>query len=55
MSFRRIIEKAKGETNKPSIICRTNIGQGSPWQGNAKVHGTPLGKENIQKTKETLG
>jgi len=50
------IEKAKDEIDKPSIIiCRTNIGQGSPWQGNAKCHGTPLGKENIQKTKETLG
>ena len=49
------IENAKASTDKPSIIiCRTNIGQGSPWQGSAKCHGTPLGKENLQRTKETL-
>lgn len=55
-ALKAAIEKAKASTDKPSIIiCRTNIGQGSPWQGNAKCHGTPLGKENIQRTKETLG
>ena len=50
------IEKAKANTEKPSIIiCRTNIGYGSPLQDSAKCHGAPLGKENLQKSKEKLG
>ena len=50
------IEQAKARTDKPSIIiCRTNIGQGSPLQGSAKCHGAPLGKDNLQKSKEKLG
>ena len=50
------IAQAKAKTDKPSIIiCRTNIGQGSPLQGSAKCHGAPLGKDNLQKSKKTLG
>ena len=50
------LEAAKARTDKPSIIiCRTNIGFGSPLQDTAKCHGSPLGEENLQLTKETLG
>ena len=47
---------AKACTDKPSvIICKTHIGYGSPLVNTAKCHGAPLGAENLQKTKETLG
>ena len=50
------LESAKARTDKPSIIiCKTNIGFGSPLQDTAKCHGSPLGAENLQTTKETLG
>ncbi len=51
------IEAAKAETGKPSlIICRTTIGFGSPNRANtSKVHGSPLGAEEMKLTKENLG
>ena len=50
------IRMAQAETDRPSIIaCRTHIGYGSPRQDNSKVHGAPLGDEDLRKTKETLG
>ncbi|MBE7092645.1 MAG: transketolase [Clostridiales bacterium] len=51
------IEEAKQVADKPSlIICRTEIGFGCPdKQGKASAHGEPLGEENLQKAKETLG
>ena len=51
----KAIEKAKHETDKPSIIeIRTIIGYGSPKQGTAGVHGSPLGADGIAASKETL-
>lgn len=55
-AIKRAILKAQAETEKPSmIICHTTIGYGSPLQGTAKVHGTPLGEENLRIMKESLG
>ena len=49
------IRIAQEEVDRPSIIaCRTHIGYGSPRQGTAKVHGSPLGEEDLRRTKEAL-
>jgi transketolase len=50
------IREAKEETERPSLIaCKTHIGYGSPRQDTAKVHGAPLGEEDLIKTKEYFG
>ena len=50
------IEKAKAETEKPSlIICKTVIGFGSPnKQGKEECHGAPLGAEEIALARKQL-
>lgn len=54
--IKKAILKAKAEKEKPSmIICHTTIGYGSPNQGTAKVHGSPLGEENLRILKENFG
>ncbi len=51
------IKRAKKSTDKPVlIICKTTIGKGSPNRaGTAKVHGEPLGAEELALTKKSLG
>lgn len=52
------IAEARARTaGGPTLIaCRTNIGQGSPnMAGTAKVHGAPLGAEEIAATRAALG
>ncbi|HLO98357.1 MAG TPA: transketolase, partial [Fimbriimonas sp.] len=51
------IDAAKGVTDKPSLIlCKTVIGFGSPNKaGTAKVHGSPLGPDEVTLAKEALG
>ncbi len=50
------IAAAKAETSRPSLIrVRTVIGYGAPHkQGSYKVHGAPLGEEELRATKEAL-
>lgn len=50
------IHRARAETRCPSlVICTTIIGYGSPNENTAKVHGEPLGEDNLRAAKEKLG
>lgn len=51
------IQAAKEEADRPSVIAiRTVIGYGAPTkQGTYKVHGAPLGEEELRAAKERLG
>src|SRR5690606_4499258 len=55
--IRKAIAEAQKITDKPTLIaCRTHIGFGSPSkQGTAASHGSPLGDEEIRKTKTFYG
>ncbi len=55
-SIERAIHEAQRVTDKPSLIAvRTIIGYGSPLQNTSKAHGSPLGEDNLKKTKEFFG
>ena len=50
------LQAARAETARPSLILvRTHIGYGSPEQDSFKAHGSPLGADDVRKTKQTLG
>jgi transketolase len=50
------IQEAQAETERPTLISvKTVIGYGSPQEGTSKVHGNPLGEENLRKTKAFFG
>jgi transketolase len=50
------IKQAKASDRPSLIACRTVIGYGAPnRQGSEKVHGAPLGAEEIGKTRAALG
>ncbi len=51
------ITKARTHQTRPClIIAHTIIGKGSPHKaGTSKVHGSPLGEEEVKLTKEALG
>jgi transketolase len=52
----RAIDAALAVEDKPSlIVCRTHIAHGAPKaQDTAAAHGSPLGDEEIKKTKELM-
>lgn len=52
-----VISKLKGAQERPAMIMsHTVIGKGSPNKSNThKVHGSPLGEEELLKTKKNLG
>lgn len=52
----KAIKKAQ-QSDKPTLIaCRTTIGFGSPHKaGTNKVHGSPLGAEEVIETRKALG
>jgi transketolase len=50
------LHNAREETGRPSLVaCRTHIGYRSPRQDTAKVHGSPLGEEDLKRTKAAFG
>ena len=50
------VEAAKSSDRPTLIACRTTIGFGSPKKaGSEKVHGSPLGAEEIAATRAALG
>jgi len=50
------IDKAKSQNERPSlIISKTVIGFGSPKEGTAGVHGSPLGDEGVKELKKNIG
>ncbi len=49
------LQSARSETERPSLILvRTHIGYGSPEQDSFKAHGSPLGADDVRKTKQKL-
>ncbi len=55
-AIRSAIKAAQQETEKPTLICcRTEIGFGAPnLSGSAKVHGAPMGSNEVALTREKL-
>lgn len=55
LAIEEAIKKAHQETARPTlIICKTIIGFGSSLAGTEKVHGAPLGAQDIQQLRERL-
>jgi transketolase len=49
------LQSAREETTRPTLILvRTHLGFGSPEQDSYKAHGSPLGVEDVRKTKQNL-
>lgn len=49
------LTRAKADLTRPSvIICNSVIGYGSPLADKPEIHGSPMGEENLAKTKKFL-
>jgi transketolase len=57
VEIKTAIETALKSSDKPTLVCcRTTIGFGSPNKaGKESSHGAPLGKDEVQATREALG
>ncbi|MGE8099388.1 transketolase [Pseudomonas fluorescens] len=56
MAINAALQAARAQSTRPSLILvRTHIGYGSPEQDTFKAHGSPLGVDDVRKTKEKLG
>ncbi len=54
--IRAALKKAQNATRPTLIDCKTTIGFGAPTKaGSEKCHGSPLGAEEVKKTREILG
>jgi transketolase len=54
--IRRALAEALADPRPSLIACQTVIGYGAPnKQGSSKVHGSPLGDEEVAATREFLG
>jgi transketolase len=56
-AIERALGAARNETARPSLVLvRTHIGYGSPGkQDTFEAHGSPLGSEEVKRTKQKLG
>lgn len=56
-AIKRAIEKARGDSERPTIICcKTIIGKGSPnKQGTEASHGAALGDDEVALVRKTIG
>lgn len=47
------LKDAGAATRRPSLpLIRTHIGYGSPERNSYKAHGSPLGENDVRKTKQ---
>lgn len=56
-AIEKALEEARQERDRPSLILvRTHLGYGSPnKQDTYEAHGSPLGEDEVKRTKENLG
>ena len=55
-AIRSAFAQARAHTDQPTLLCcQTQIGYGSPaYAGTAKVHGAPLGPDEVQAARKAL-
>jgi len=52
----KALEEARGSDRPTLLACKTTIGFGAPHKaGTNKVHGSPLGADEVKATREALG